>query len=169
MAVHRCLERTARSDIGVACIGQAGENLLRFASVILDKYSSAARGAGSIMGSKQLKAIAVRGNKPVPVADQETLKLLAREDRQYFLTDPFQKGTVSRVGTYYGLGRCFSGWHNNARYLGGEEVPGQIHTDAWVKCQIKARCLPYPPFVLQGRLPRTRRRICRGNRFGDGV
>ena len=54
-------------DIGVAAIGQAGENLVRFASVIFDKYSSAARGAGAVLGSKKLKAIAVRGTMEIPV------------------------------------------------------------------------------------------------------
>lgn len=131
------LQKLHGDDIGVACIGQAGENMVRFASVIFDRYSSAARGAGAVMGVKKLKAIVVRGNKEVPVADDKTLGLLAREDRQYFLTNPFQKHTVSRIGTHYGIEHWFPGWRNNTKYLTGEEVPKQIKTEAWEKYQIK--------------------------------
>ncbi|HWI54813.1 MAG TPA: aldehyde ferredoxin oxidoreductase N-terminal domain-containing protein, partial [Desulfobacteria bacterium] len=131
------LRKIHGEDIGVACIGQAGENLVRFASVIFDKYSSAARGAGAVMGSKKLKAIAVNGNKKVPVADEKTLKLLAQIDRNYFLTNPFQKETVSRVGTHHGMGHWFPGWRNNSKYLSGDEVPEQISTEAWEKYQVR--------------------------------
>ncbi|WP_231684158.1 aldehyde ferredoxin oxidoreductase family protein [Phosphitispora fastidiosa] len=141
------LKKVHGSDIGVACIGQAGENLVRFASVILDKHSSAARGAGAVMGSKQLKAIAVRGGKSVPVAHEGELKLLAGEDRRYFLTNPFQKETVSRVGTHHGLGNWFPGWRNNTKYLSSDEVPQQIHTEAWTKFQTgRTACHTCPSF-----------------------
>ena len=45
----------------VSCIGRAGENQVRFAAVINDLHRAARRsGAGAVMGSKNLKAIAVR-------------------------------------------------------------------------------------------------------------
>jgi aldehyde:ferredoxin oxidoreductase len=118
-------------DIGVACIGQAGENLVRFASVIFDKYSSAARGAGAVLGSKKLKAIVVRGTLEVPVHDPRKLKELASLDRQFFFTDPFQKDVVRVIGTHHGLANWFPGWHNNASYLSGEEVPESLQTTSW--------------------------------------
>lgn len=66
---------TARHDnkkISVACIGQAGENLVYSACIIADKHSFAGRcGMGAVMGSKNLKAVAVLGNKTVPVHDRE--------------------------------------------------------------------------------------------------
>jgi aldehyde:ferredoxin oxidoreductase len=53
----------------VACIGAAGENRVRFAGVVNDEYRVAGRtGLGAVMGSKNLKAIAVRGTRPVTVA-----------------------------------------------------------------------------------------------------
>ncbi len=65
--------------IRVAQIGPAGENLVRFASVSNDLNEVAGRaGMGAVMGSKKLKAIAVRGKKNVPVADPETIKRLAK-------------------------------------------------------------------------------------------
>ena len=54
----------------IASIGPAGENLVRFACVINDKYRAAGRsGVGAVMGSKNLKAIAVRGHGSLTVAD----------------------------------------------------------------------------------------------------
>ena len=67
-------EDTIREEIGipalrVASIGQAGENLIRFACIMNDKHRAAGRsGVGAVMGSKHLKAIAVRGTKGISVA-----------------------------------------------------------------------------------------------------
>lgn len=53
----------------VLCIGPAGENGVRFASIQQEYFRAAARGgSGALMGSKQLKAITVRGHGPIPVA-----------------------------------------------------------------------------------------------------
>src|SRR5205823_13978043 len=53
----------------VAGIGPAGERLVRFACIINDKHRAAGRsGVGAVMGSKNLKAGAVRGTRGVPVA-----------------------------------------------------------------------------------------------------
>ena len=64
----------------VACIGQAGEALSPIACIMNDRGHAAARcGLGAVMGSKKLKAIAVRGSKKVPVAKGEKLIQLRRE------------------------------------------------------------------------------------------
>ena len=53
-------------DCHVAAIGPAGENLVRYASVVSDRTFPAARmGLGAVMGSKNLKAIVLRGGAPV--------------------------------------------------------------------------------------------------------
>ena len=58
--------------ISVACIGPAGEQMMRGASIRSDgQYGASKGGAGVVMGSKRLKAIAVRGSRPVPLADAE--------------------------------------------------------------------------------------------------
>ena len=65
--------------IRVAQIGPAGENLVRFACVANDLNEVAGRtGMGAVMGSKRLKAIAVRGRQAVRVADQPALLGLAK-------------------------------------------------------------------------------------------
>jgi aldehyde:ferredoxin oxidoreductase len=61
-------------QIKVATIGQAGENLVKFASIISEKDHAAGRcGMGAVMGSKHLKAIAVKGTKKVEIHDREKL------------------------------------------------------------------------------------------------
>jgi aldehyde:ferredoxin oxidoreductase len=63
-------EATGTPDARVLSIGQAGENLVRFAAILNDKHRAAGRsGVGAVMGSKMLKAIVVKGHGGVPVAD----------------------------------------------------------------------------------------------------
>ena len=65
------------SLIRVAVIGLAGENLVPIACIINDLKDAAGRGGmGSVMGSKSLKAIAVRGHKRLEVTEPERLKEL---------------------------------------------------------------------------------------------
>ena len=62
-------EETGVPDAKIASIGQAGENLVKFACIMNDKHRAAGRnGVGAVMGSKNLKAIAVRGTGQVPIA-----------------------------------------------------------------------------------------------------
>ena len=68
--IARATHRQAR----VACIGPAGENQVRFAAIINDADRAAARsGVGAVMGSKNLKAIAIRGTGGVNIADPEEM------------------------------------------------------------------------------------------------
>jgi aldehyde:ferredoxin oxidoreductase len=60
---------TGVPDAIVAAIGQAGENRVRYACIVNDRHRAAGRsGVGAVMGSKNLKAIAVRGTGAVRVA-----------------------------------------------------------------------------------------------------
>src|SRR5215831_12783993 len=65
--------------IRIAQIGPAGENLVRFACIANELNEVAGRtGMGAVMGSKRLKAIAVRGKTPVKIADQRGLLAMAK-------------------------------------------------------------------------------------------
>jgi len=67
-------------DAAVACIGQSGENLSLISAVIHNKGNAAARsGLGAVMGSKKLKAVAVKGKMKVPVADERRTKELRKK------------------------------------------------------------------------------------------
>lgn len=72
----------------VAAIGPAGENLVRIASVMADKEHAAARtGLGAVMGSKHLKAIAVRSRQDYPYRDPTAFKASVEELREIERTD----------------------------------------------------------------------------------
>ncbi|MGB3088140.1 MAG: aldehyde ferredoxin oxidoreductase family protein, partial [Phycisphaerae bacterium] len=63
----------------VACIGAAGENQVKMAAVMNDGGRAAGRtGMGTVMGSKNLKAIGVRGSAQVPLADRVGLKAVVK-------------------------------------------------------------------------------------------
>ncbi len=80
-------EKLASHNLHVAAIGVAGENLVRFACVNSDWSRNAGRtGIGAIMGSKNLKAIAVRGTKDLPVFDMNGLADETRKAVKY-MTD----------------------------------------------------------------------------------
>jgi aldehyde:ferredoxin oxidoreductase len=64
-------------DVSVLTIGIAAENLVSFATMLTDDGASGASGFGSVMGSKNLKAIAVAGDKAPPAADPARLESLA--------------------------------------------------------------------------------------------
>jgi aldehyde:ferredoxin oxidoreductase len=67
----------------IACIGPAGENRVRFACVVNDKYGVAARGGlGAVMGAKRLKAVAAPAGPPAPVARPERVEALGRRLRE---------------------------------------------------------------------------------------
>ena len=73
------LEELGDRHIKVAQIGPAGENLVRYACIANDLKEVAGRtGMGAVMGSKRLKAIAVRGKIPVKIADQKALTAIAK-------------------------------------------------------------------------------------------
>lgn len=68
----RIRENLADHDVRVASIGIAGETLARFACVTSEWSRNAGRtGIGAVMGSKNLKAIAVRGHQDIPVSNME--------------------------------------------------------------------------------------------------
>ncbi len=71
-------------DVEIACIGQAGEKLSLISGVMNNKGRAAGRsGVGAIMGSKKLKAIAVSGRIPVPLANEA----LAKELRAKYMAE----------------------------------------------------------------------------------
>ncbi len=80
----------------VACIGPAGEKLVRFAAVMTDKHRAFGRsGLGAVMGSKNLKAIAIRGTNDITAADPKKLGELFKESKYRFLEGPDSEGCLS--------------------------------------------------------------------------
>ncbi|MHB1007462.1 MAG: aldehyde ferredoxin oxidoreductase family protein [Chloroflexota bacterium] len=71
--------------VRTAQIGPAGEKMVRFACIINDLKAAAGRtGMGAVMGSKNLKAVAVRGHKPIDLAEPEKVKAMAKWMVEHF-------------------------------------------------------------------------------------
>ncbi len=62
-----------------ACIGPAGENLVRYAAVVSDRRTAGRGGTGAVMGSKNLKAVAITASRKLFLADPATYEKLAKE------------------------------------------------------------------------------------------
>ncbi len=86
----------------VACIGPAGERLVKVAAIMNDKHRAAARsGVGAVMGSKNLKAVVVRGTGRVALAHPEEMKALAKEVRSEVNADVKKGSSLREYGTAY--------------------------------------------------------------------
>jgi len=73
-------ENCGNSSVSVACIGPAGEKLVRYACIINDKGRAAGRcGMGAIMGSKNLKAVVAAGNQKAENANMKALTELSKQ------------------------------------------------------------------------------------------
>jgi aldehyde:ferredoxin oxidoreductase len=87
----------------VACIGPAGENLVKIACIGVDKYRQYGRGGtGAVMGSKNLKALVVDGNDPIKYADEDKFMELNKQLTRDILTNEGviyrrQKGTMKWI------------------------------------------------------------------------
>lgn len=88
--------------IRIALIGPAGERKVRAACILNElKHVNGRTGLGAVMGSKNLKAIAVRGKKRMKVADEESVKRLTRWLKETYEEPYFSIGNLgtSRVTT----------------------------------------------------------------------
>lgn len=97
------VEDLIRQELGdkhvrVSQCGPAGENLARLANIIHDGNRAAGRtGLGAVMGSKKLKAVAVRGTQRPPVADADKLRDMAKWFRDHY--QETASAPFSTVGT----------------------------------------------------------------------
>ena len=102
----------------VACIGPAGENGVLFSGIFCDHGRTAGRtGLGAVMGSKNLKAIAVKGTGKIPLADASLYNIL-RSDANRTLKSDNQTRVLTELGT--------SGVTDYADYLGS--MPKMYYT-----------------------------------------
>jgi aldehyde:ferredoxin oxidoreductase len=87
---------TKEKKYSVMGIGRAGENRVLFSSIMNDEGRAAGRtGLGAVMGSKNLKAIAVKGKLQVPLHDRKKYFDLVRKVSGYLLESPLSKGLKS--------------------------------------------------------------------------
>ncbi len=147
----------------VACIGPAGEKLVRYAAILnADARAAGRTGMGAVMGSKQLKAIAVRGKGVIPLSDKERFKQAAR--RALIRTQgDFAVQILKETGTSGGMdyfdmlgGVPFRYWTQGV-FEGVDKLNGGLiaetiatgHTGCWgcaVQCgfEVEVQDGPYP-------------------------
>jgi aldehyde:ferredoxin oxidoreductase len=83
--------KTICADLGpcaVSCIGPAGENLVKFASIRSKRGGFNKTGMGAVLGSKNLKAIAARGSRGVEVASPQQLRRLTDDIIKRIMSSP---------------------------------------------------------------------------------
>jgi aldehyde:ferredoxin oxidoreductase len=83
----------------IACIGQAGENRSLIACIINERRAIGRKGLGAVMGAKRLKAIAIRGDGDIKVADPERFQAARRELLHRFKVHPTLYSEFSKYGT----------------------------------------------------------------------
>jgi aldehyde:ferredoxin oxidoreductase len=106
-------------DTAITCIGEAGEKLSLISCIMHNKGSAAGRsGLGSVMGSKKLKAVAVRGKMKVPVADEQGLKEL----RAKYLKQLGGPDWLAKYGTSHVLQESVESGDSPVKNWGGTSV-----------------------------------------------
>jgi len=135
-------EDAIREELGdfyirVVSIGVAGEKLSRMACIINDKTRACGRtGLGAVMGSKNLKAIAVRGTHDITVARPDEFMEYVKEFHERMKGPATQKyrtlGTPENVLVHNSLSCMPTRNYNNSNFEGAEKVSGEVLNDKYV-------------------------------------
>jgi aldehyde:ferredoxin oxidoreductase len=136
-------DETIREEMGdfyirVSAIGEAGEKLSRIALVINDEYRAIGRGGmGAVMGSKNLKAVAVRGTHDVNVANIEEFKEFVRTIYERMKGPATRKyrtlGTPENVLVLNALAALPTRNFTQATFEGAEKVSGEYLNERYIK------------------------------------
>jgi aldehyde:ferredoxin oxidoreductase len=131
-------ETRIRSETGcpsawIASIGVAGENLVRFATISNEGRHAGRGGVGAVMGSKRLKAIAVRGDLDTQAAEPEAVEELVESLRRRSvgsLTDKYRRlGTVANLAVFNRLGSLPTRNFQQATFDRAEAIAGETLTE----------------------------------------
>jgi aldehyde:ferredoxin oxidoreductase len=123
--------------VRVASIGLAGEKLSRIACIINEKTRAAGRtGLGAVMGSKNLKAIAVRGTRDIVPAKPDEFMDMVKEFHERMKGPATQKyrtlGTVENVLVHNTLYCMPTRNYNNAHFEAADKVSGEVLNEKFV-------------------------------------
>ncbi len=123
--------------IRVASIGLAGEKLSKIACIINEKTRAAGRtGLGAVMGSKNLKAIAVRGTRDIVVAKPDEFMDMVKEFHERMKGPATQKyrtlGTAENILVHNQLYCMPTRNYNNAHFENADKVSGEVMNEKFV-------------------------------------
>lgn len=131
-------ESSVRSELNlptarVAAIGLAGENRVRFATISNEGRHAGRGGVGAVMGSKNLKAIALAGDRGTAVADPagvETVANTLRERSLGPLTDKYREiGTVANLAVFNRLGTLPARNFQQSTFDRADSISGETLTE----------------------------------------
>ncbi len=130
------LMETEGKGVSVMCIGSAGENLVLISAIMNDKDRALARGGiGAVMGSKNLKAVVVRGTKKIEIADPERMKFVTYEANKLVRAHPITSkglpefGTSVLVNIINEAGIFPARNYQNSQFEAAEKISGESITD----------------------------------------
>ncbi|MFQ5682119.1 MAG: aldehyde ferredoxin oxidoreductase family protein [Candidatus Binatia bacterium] len=119
--------------VRVAAIGKAGENRVRFATISNEGRHAGRGGVGAVMGSKNLKAIALCGHDGVHVADPKGVEAIAESMRHRSLgtlTAKYRQiGTVANLAVFNRLGTLPSRNFQQSTFDHAEALSGESLTE----------------------------------------
>jgi aldehyde:ferredoxin oxidoreductase len=131
-------EALIRSEVNcrgawVASIGRAGENLVRFATITNEGRHAGRGGVGAVMGAKNLKAIALSGDRETTVAHPGELEAIAETLRRRSVsstTDKYRRiGTVANLSVFNRLGTLPTRNFTQATFEDADAVSGEALTE----------------------------------------
>ncbi len=130
------LDEAEGKGISIMCIGPAGENQVLISAIMNDKDRALARGGvGAVMGSKNLKAIVVKGTKKIEIADSERMKFVTYETNKLVRQHPITSkglpefGTSVLVNIMNEAGIFPARNYQNSQFEGAEKISGESITD----------------------------------------
>lgn len=153
------LRDTHGKDFRVACIGQAGETLSLMAGVVTDKGRLAARsGLGAVMGSKNLKAVCIRGNTNINVYDKQVVSQYSRKYLEDVTKNAHVKnykeyGTAAFVNTLTYIGESpVKNWKGSGAIDFPESLSEKISDESVIKYETKKYGCYSCPIVCGGKM-----------------
>lgn len=177
------IRKTHGKRCRVLSIGQAGENLVRFAAIMNDRDRASARsGLGAVMGSKKLKAISVKGTGKIEVAEPKNYLKQMDEFYERMMSNAFtpgrvKYGTTSLVELMQHIGRLPSYNMRQGVFEGYDKISGDAINEKYlVKARSDWSCLQRcgrytavrsGPYSFEGGAPEFETQSSMGSRCGN--
>jgi aldehyde:ferredoxin oxidoreductase len=148
---QKYIKKATNSEAKILCIGPSGERLVRFACIITGIGAFGRGGAGAVMGSKNLKALSMRGKNEVKVARPDDFQAAVKETYKNFkrnkelARDWRQFGTVSMVDTIENAGHWPTKNWQRGTFPGSDD---RLYSVPWRKEMVKKdhACISCPVF-----------------------
>jgi aldehyde:ferredoxin oxidoreductase len=153
--------------VEIAQIGPGGEKLVRFAAIMnMVNRANGRTGMGAVMGSKNLKAVAVRGSGKVKAADPQKLTRLFRDGTKRIPDTPavdflHVHGTTGDIAGVNAIGMLPTRNCNEGQFEGYETISGELMTetilvdrDTCFSCTVRCKRVVETEFMNRKVLPR---------------